>query len=104
MQNAEDNPDDNKNIDPEQLQNALIRKFQNDFIKGCIAFLTIASTVSGDDRDGQEIFNDMIEPLVGNRDPDTTGFDTIMPDLYKKVIDYCSRAVIISETVEQDME
>lgn len=101
---SEEEPDDGKNIDPEQFKNALVRKFQNDFIKGCIAFLTIAATIHGDDRDGQEVFNDMIEPLVGNRNPDSTGFDTIMPELYKKVVDYCSRAVIISEAIEQDME
>ena len=96
--------EDERNVDPEKIQNAMIQKFQSDFIKGCIAFITIAATVRNDDRDGETVFQQMIDPLVGNRNRNGTGFDTIMPELYKKVIEYCSEALIISDSIENEME
>lgn len=94
------------NEDPaDKMHEAYVRKFQTDFISGAITFLTVAGMVRGDERTGDEIFTEMMRPLVGNRNPDKTGFDTIMPELYKKVIDYCAEAIVISESIgENEME
>lgn len=75
-------------------------RFQRDFIKGCISFLTIAAIVRADTRDGETVFNDLMDPIIGNRNRKVTGFDVIMPQIYEKVIEYCNEAINISTDIE----
>jgi hypothetical protein len=79
-------------------------RFQKDFIKGCLSFLSIAAIVRGDMRDAETIFNEMMDPIIGNRDRNRTGFDQIMPEIFMKVIEYCSQAIEISEDIEKEMQ
>lgn len=96
--------EDNENSS-DKTNDAFVRKFQSDFIAGAITFLTVAAMVRGEEQSGDEIFTEMMRPMVGNRNPNRTGFDTIMPELYKKVIDYCAEAIVISESIgENEME
>jgi hypothetical protein len=88
------------NSDNDPLPDAHTAKFQKDFIKGCLAFLTIAAMVQGDERDGEAIFNQMMNPIIGNRNRNRTGFDTVMPELYRKVVEYCSQAIDVSDQIE----
>lgn len=90
----------NSNENDDLTPDAFTAKFQKDFIKGSLAFLTIAAMVRGDDRDGEAIFNEMMNPIVGNRNRNSTGFDTVMPELYRKVVEYCSEAIDVSDTIE----
>jgi hypothetical protein len=75
-------------------------KFQRDFVCGSLTFITIAAMVQGDTRDPETIFNEMMNPVVGNRNRNRTGFDQVMPEMYRKVIDYCSQAIEVSNTIE----
>jgi hypothetical protein len=75
-------------------------RFQRDFIKGCISFLTIAAIVRGETRDGETLFNELMDPVIGNRNRRSTGFDVVMPQIYEKVIEYCSEAINISNDIE----
>jgi hypothetical protein len=77
-----------------------VGRFQKDFIGGCLSFIAIAAIVRGDMRDSEEIFNEMMNPVIGNRNRNTTGFDQIMPEMYKKVIEYCSEAIDTSDDIE----
>lgn len=76
------------------------KNFEIDFVKGCLAFLTIAATVKGDDRTADVIFEDMMNPIVGNRNRDKLTFEYVMPELFKKVTAYCNEASLLSEEVE----
>lgn len=78
------------------------KNFEIDFIKGCLAFLQVASVVKGDDRNPADIFQDFVDPIVGNRNPDNLQFEYVMPELFKKVTEYCNDAVLISERVENE--
>jgi hypothetical protein len=88
--------DDDNSMSPRDR----VGRFQKDFIGGCLSFITIAATVKGDTRDSEEIFSEMMDPIIGNRNRNTTGFDQIMPEMYKKVIEYCHEAIDISDDIE----
>lgn len=88
------------NFDETPENNQAARQFQKDFIVGCLSFLTIAAIVKGDDRDSETIFNEMMNPVIGNRNRNKTGFDAVMPEIFKKVIEYCSEAVEVSQDIE----
>lgn len=90
-------PDNN---DDDMSPDAYTAKFQRDFIKGCLVFLSIAAMVRGEERDSEAIFNEMMNPIIGNRNRNRTGFDTVMPELYRKVIDYCGQAIDVSDDIE----
>lgn len=85
----------------DQAVNNRVKQFQQDFIRGGLAFLAIAGMVKGDDRDAEMIFNEMMDPIVGNRNRGKTNFDVVMPELFEKIVAYCSEAVTISEHIEK---
>lgn len=76
-------------------------QFQNDFNRGAIAFLALALLVTGEECTAHEKYREFLDPIVGNRNRNKTGFNTVMPDLYKKVIGYCQKAVEISKVHEK---
>lgn len=79
-----------------------VDKFSQDFISGCLSFLLVAMMIRGDSEDQtpEEKLDELMSPLVGNRNKKTTEFLEIMPELYKKVIEYCQEAVNISDCNE----
>lgn len=93
----------NNNEEPspdERAANRLVRKFQQDFIKGSLAYITIAAMIRGDERDSETIFNEMMNPIIGNRNRDKTGFDVAMPAMYEKIVAYCQEAIDLSQQRE----
>lgn len=96
MQKFDNNSDENEDANSGRY----VRQFQTDFIKGSLAYLTIAALVMGDDRDSETIFNDIMDPIVGNRNRESTTFDTILPQAYEKIIEYCHNAIVASREIE----
>jgi len=88
------------NSNDDRATNRLVRKFQEDFIKGALTFITVAAMIRGDQRDSETIFNEMMNPIIGNRNRDRTGFEEIMPSIYEKIISYCNEAIELSQQRE----
>lgn len=78
-------------------KDSMERLFLNDFIKGCNTFVYIAMRIKGIEGDSGTFVSDMIKEIAGNRnhdDPDS--FNKIIPQLYEKIIEFCSDAVRLS--------
>lgn len=82
-----------------------IEIFQKDFIRGCITFLTIAMQMRGHtNKTPDELFKEFIQPIIGNRNPETTPFHTVIPELFQKVNEYCADAIDKSNKYEDRMD
>lgn len=80
------------------------KQFQTDFVKGCICLLTIAIHVKGEkNKQADELLAEFIAPIAGNRNPETLEFSSLMPDVYKKVIQYCQGSVELAEEFDKDI-
>lgn len=77
-------------------------QFQKDFIIGCLVFLEIAAAVKGDTRSSDKILDDITNPIVGNRNPNNMMYVDVMPEVFKKVIDYCKDACIVDEQIQNE--
>lgn len=75
--------------------------FEDDFIRGCISFLAVALLVRGEQKNPSEKFTELISPIMGNRDPNKHQFADIVPEVYKKVVLYCSEAVVLDQEIEK---
>jgi len=82
------------------VPNNFALNFQEDFIRGCMSFLTVAVMVRGEGKNAQDVFQEFVNPIVGNRNHNKTAFSEIMPVLYQKVIEYCTDAIAVSEMTE----
>lgn len=78
-------------------------EFLNHFLDGCLAFITLAALIRGEHTKvpGEILIKEIINPLAGNRNRDKIKFEDMVPDIYKKVIEYCHEAVIISDNLEE---
>lgn len=68
-------------------------KFQEDFIGGCITFLSLANMNDPDAKDSYDIFKEILNPIQGNRNPKNTMFTEHMPMIYEKIIKYCAEKI-----------
>lgn len=66
-------------------------EFQKDFLCGVYAFLAFSLQETGNDpSQASTKFQEMMGPIIGNRNPEMFPFSQAMPFLYEKVIKYCN--------------
>lgn len=79
------------------------RQFQVDFIRGTLAYITIALQTKGDTTsDPADIYDAMLKSAAGNRNPDKTKFVDVMPTIFQKVNEFCLEAISIAESENND--
>lgn len=72
--------------------------FQKDFITSTITFLSYAMQDESETPD--QIYTkyiDMLNPIIGNRNKETSPFSDAIPLMYEKVIKYCHDRITILE-------
>jgi hypothetical protein len=93
-----ENPEENEGPPPEI-------QFEMDFYRGVRAFVAIANVIRGAERvPVDEVVENMLAPIVGNRNKDKLMLSQVMPELYRKVVDYCSQSLVISDAIEESAE